>query len=50
MKKTLGIGVIGLGRLGYQHTMNVTRTMGARLVAVSDPFPQRLSAASTTLA
>lgn len=25
MKKTLRIGVIGLGRLGYQHTMNVTR-------------------------
>lgn len=24
MKKTLGVGVIGLGRLGYQHTMNVT--------------------------
>ncbi|MGM9612303.1 MAG: Gfo/Idh/MocA family protein, partial [Butyricicoccus sp.] len=42
MKKTLGIGVIGLGRLGYQHTMNVTRTMGARLVAVSDPFPAAL--------
>ena len=42
MKKTLGVGVIGLGRLGYQHTMNVTRTMGARLVAVSDPFPAAL--------
>ena len=42
MKKTLGVGVIGLGRLGYQHTVNVTRTMGARLVAVSDPFPAAL--------
>lgn len=42
MKKTLGIGVIGLGRLGYQHAMNVTRTMGARLTAVSDPFPDAL--------
>lgn len=45
MKKTLGIGVIGLGRLGYQHTMNVTRTMGARLVAVSDPVPAALDRA-----
>lgn len=42
MKKNLGIGVIGLGRLGYQHTMNITRTMGAQLVAVSDPFPAAL--------
>lgn len=42
MRKVLGIGVIGLGRLGYQHTVNVTRTMGASLVAVSDPFPAAL--------
>ena len=42
MKKTLGVGVIGLGRLGYQHTVNVTRTMGARLAAVSDPVPAAL--------
>ena len=45
MKKTLGIGVIGLGRLGYQHAMNVTRTMGARLAAVSDPFAEALNRA-----
>ena len=45
MKKTLRIGVIGLGRLGYQHTMNVTRTMGARLAVVSDPFPAALERA-----
>lgn len=46
MKKTLKIGVIGLGRLGYHHTMNVTRTMGARLVAVSDPVQAALDRAT----
>lgn len=46
MKKTLNIGVIGLGRLGYHHTMNVTRTMGARLVAVSDPVQSALDRAT----
>ena len=46
MKKTLGVGVIGLGRLGYQHTVNVTRTMGARLAAVSDPVPAALERAT----
>lgn len=46
MKKTLKIGVIGLGRLGYHHTMNVTRTMGARLVAVSDPVQAALDRAA----
>lgn len=47
MKKTLNIGVIGLGRLGYHHTMNVTRTMGARLVAVSDPVQAALDRAES---
>ena len=46
MKKTLKIGVIGLGRLGYHHTMNVTRTMGARLVDVSDPVQAALDRAA----
>ncbi len=45
MKKTLGIGVIGLGRLGYQHTMNVTRTMGARWSPFLTRSRQRWSAA-----
>lgn len=35
--KKMNIGVIGLGRLGYHHAMNVTKTMGANLVAVADP-------------
>lgn len=46
MKKNLQIGVIGLGRLGYHHTMNVTRTMGAKLVAVSDPIQAALDRAA----
>lgn len=45
MRKKLNIGVIGLGRLGYHHAMNITRTMGARLAAVSDPFPSALDRA-----
>mgnify|MGYP002558716416 CR=1 FL=1 len=40
--KKLQIGTIGLGRLGYQHAMNVTRSFGADLVAVADPFPDAL--------
>lgn len=40
--QTLKIGAIGLGRLGYQHAKNVTRSMGAELVAVADPFPDAL--------
>jgi scyllo-inositol 2-dehydrogenase (NAD+) len=35
--KNLGIGVIGAGRLGYHHAMNITRSRNASLVAVSDP-------------
>jgi len=45
MKKRLNIGVIGLGRLGYHHAMNVTRTMGAKLTAVSDPVQDALNRA-----
>lgn len=43
----LKIGAIGLGRLGYQHAMNVTRSFGADLVAVADPFPDALKRGET---
>ena len=39
----LRIGVIGLGRLGYHHTLNVTRSLGAELVAVADPVSEALN-------
>lgn len=38
----LNVGVIGLGRLGYHHAINVTRSKGAELVAIADPIPQAL--------
>lgn len=34
--KDLGIGAIGLGRLGYVHALNIARTRRAKLVAVCD--------------
>jgi len=34
--KDLGIGVVGLGRLGYVHALNVARLPGSRLIAVCD--------------
>ena len=43
--KRLRIGVIGLGRLGYHHAMNVTKSQRAILSAVSDPFPEALKRA-----
>ncbi|MDO5547810.1 MAG: Gfo/Idh/MocA family oxidoreductase [Eubacteriales bacterium] len=43
--KKCNIGVIGLGRLGYQHALNVTKTTGAVLAAVSDGFPAALERA-----
>lgn len=43
--KVLNVGVIGLGRLGYQHADNVTRTRGAALAAVSDPVDTALKRA-----
>ena len=43
----LQIGTIGLGRLGYHHTKNVTRTFGAELVAVADAFPDALKRGET---
>lgn len=44
-KKRIGVGVIGLGRLGYHHAMNFSKTNGARLVAVSDPMQSALDRA-----
>lgn len=43
--RRLKVGVIGLGRLGYHHAMNVTKTMGAHLEAVSDPIQSALDRA-----
>lgn len=34
--KDLGIGSVGLGRLGYVHALNIARTRCAKLVAVCD--------------
>ncbi|NLL65475.1 MAG: Gfo/Idh/MocA family oxidoreductase [Clostridiaceae bacterium] len=42
MNKNLQIGVIGLGRLGYQHAANIRRAIGADLVAISDPSNKAL--------
>jgi len=36
-RKKLNCGVIGVGRLGYQHAMNLARNNRANLVAVADP-------------
>lgn len=43
--KKLRLGVIGLGRLGYHHAMNITKTQGAVLQAVCDGFPEALNRA-----
>ncbi|MDR1534504.1 MAG: Gfo/Idh/MocA family oxidoreductase [Planctomycetota bacterium] len=40
MAGILGIGVIGVGRLGFHHARNIRRSEGAVLAAVSDPFPE----------
>ena len=40
MAGILGIGVIGMGRLGTHHARNVGRSHGAALIAASDPFPE----------
>jgi scyllo-inositol 2-dehydrogenase (NAD+) len=41
----LGVGVIGVGRLGYQHAVNITKSRGAALMAVSDPVKEALDRA-----
>ncbi len=40
--KKLRIGVIGMGRLGYHHAMNLTGCQRAVLTAVSDPVKEAL--------
>ena len=42
MGKSLAIGIIGTGRLGYHHAMNITKCRGAVLAAVSDPVKEAL--------
>lgn len=42
---TLGIGVIGAGRIGRLHAENAARLPGVRLVAVADPSAGRAGAA-----
>ena len=34
--KDIGMGAVGLGRLGYVHALNISRTPGAKLIAVCD--------------
>ncbi len=39
-KAKINCGVIGYGRLGSRHALNITRNSGARLGAVADPIQQ----------
>ncbi len=50
MSNNLKIGVVGLGRLGFQHCENVVRSVGADLVAVSDLSAPALERATSTFA
>lgn len=50
MSNNLKIGVVGLGRLGFQHCENVVRSVGADLVAVSDLYAPALERATSTFA
>ena len=43
--KKLRIGVIGLGRLGYHHAMNVTKSQRGSTRRCQDPFPEALKRA-----
>lgn len=36
--KPVGIGIIGCGRIGQVHAKAISSTLGAKLVAVADPF------------
>ena len=47
--KEIGVGVIGLGRLGYVHALNLSRCRGARLAAVCDTDGERAAAAAREL-
>jgi scyllo-inositol 2-dehydrogenase (NAD+) len=50
VSNNLKIGVVGLGRLGFQHCENVVRSVGADLVAVSDLYAPALERATSTFA
>jgi scyllo-inositol 2-dehydrogenase (NAD+) len=45
MAKIFNIGVVGMGRLGYQHALNIAKSRGAALAAVSDPVKAALDRA-----
>jgi scyllo-inositol 2-dehydrogenase (NAD+) len=45
MSNIMNVGVIGVGRLGYHHAMNITRSKGANLAGVSDAFSTSLDRA-----
>jgi scyllo-inositol 2-dehydrogenase (NAD+) len=47
--KDLGVGVVGLGRLGYVHAVNATKLSSARLVAVCDMDEELARATSAEL-
>ena len=38
MRSTLGVGVIGCGRIGQVHASTIRSTEGCELVMVADPF------------
>ena len=40
--KDIRIGVVGIGRLGHQHAVNVQRSVGGKLIAISDPSEEVL--------
>jgi myo-inositol 2-dehydrogenase/D-chiro-inositol 1-dehydrogenase len=43
------IGIVGLGRMGRRHALNLARTDGAALVAACDPDAASLEWARTAL-
>ncbi|MGM0432942.1 MAG: Gfo/Idh/MocA family protein [Spirochaetota bacterium] len=47
--KDVGIGVVGLGRLGYVHAVNVSRSHRGKLVAVCDQREDLAAAVSSEL-
>jgi len=49
MGATVRIGVVGLGRMGRRHAINLHRTPGVQLVAACDPAAASLQWAQSTL-
>jgi myo-inositol 2-dehydrogenase/D-chiro-inositol 1-dehydrogenase len=45
----VGIGLVGLGRMGRRHAVNLARTAGTDIVAACDPSPAALDWARDTL-